>query len=68
MARLRTCGVFAGWLFCAVAAVDYLYWRWLEFSDPAATKDAAPEYVPDDEEEESEAESFPGARRSRSNA
>jgi len=69
MARLRTCGVFAGWLFCAVAAVDYLYWRWLEFSDPAATKDAAPEYVPDDEEEEpKEAESFRGARRSRSNA
>ena len=68
MARLRTCGVFAGWLFCAVAAVDYLYWRWLEFSDPAATKDAAPEYVPDDEEEEEEAESFPGARRSRSDA
>jgi phosphatidylinositol glycan class A protein len=68
MARLRTCGVFAGWLFCAVAAVDYLYWRWLEFSDPAATKDAAPEYVPDDEEESEEAESFRGARRSRSNA
>ena len=68
MARLRTCGVFAGWLFCAVAAVDYLYWRWLEFSDPAATKDAAPEYVPDDEEEEEEAESLRGARRSRSNA
>ena len=47
MARLRTCGVFAGWLFCAVAAVDYLYWRWLELTDPAASVDAAPEYVPD---------------------
>jgi phosphatidylinositol glycan class A protein len=52
MARLRTCGVFAGWLFCAVAAVDYLYWRWLEFADPAAERDAAPEYVPDGEAEE----------------
>jgi hypothetical protein len=48
--------------------VDYLYWRWLEFSDPAATKDAAPEYVPDDEEEEEEEFVKPGARRSRSNA
>ena len=47
MARLRTCGVFAGWLFCAVAAVDYLYWRWLELTDPAARVAAAPEYVPD---------------------
>lgn len=66
MARLRTCGVFAGWLFCAVAAVDYLYWRWLEFSDPAATRDAAPEYVPDEDAEEEEA--VRGARRSRSHA
>jgi phosphatidylinositol glycan class A protein len=49
MARLRTCGVFAGWIFCAVAAVDYLYWRWLELADPAAERDAAPEYVPDGE-------------------
>jgi len=27
--------------------VDYLYWRWLELTDPAASVDAAPEYVPD---------------------
>jgi phosphatidylinositol glycan class A protein len=56
LARLRTCGVFAGVLFCAVAAVDYLYWRWVEFSSPGSKIDAALEYVPDGEEEKKEEE------------
>ena len=66
MARLRTCGVFAGWLFCAVAAVDYLYWRWLELADPAGARDAAPEYVPEgdaDTAEQGEEDGRPEARR-----
>ena len=51
-ARLRTCGAVAGFLFVAVAAVDYLYWRLLEIFSPGREIDAAPEYVPDGEEEE----------------
>ena len=58
MARLHRCGVFAGKLFCCVAAVEYLYWRWVEWWRPASEVDAAPDFVPDhaeydmDEEEE----------------
>ena len=35
LARLHGCGTFAGKLFCAVAAVDHAYWRWLEWWRPA---------------------------------
>ena len=49
--RLKNCGGCAGPLFAAVAAVDYLYWRYLEWVDPGGGIDAAPEYVPDGERE-----------------
>ena len=51
LARLHSGGAFAGKLFCAVAAVDHLYWRWLEWEAPAAGIEHAPEFVPDGMEE-----------------
>lgn len=48
LVRLHRCGVFAGKLFCCVAAVDYMYWRWVECWRPAAGVEAAPDFVPDD--------------------
>ena len=49
--RLHQCGSLAGKLFCCVAAVDYAYWRWLEWRRPAAGVETAPDFVPDDGED-----------------
>jgi phosphatidylinositol glycan class A protein len=48
LVRLHGCGPFAGKLFCAVAAVDFMYWWWVEWWRPAASVEAAPDFIPDD--------------------
>ena len=48
LARLHGCGTFAGKLFCAVAAVDHAYWRWLEWWRPAREVELAPDFVPEE--------------------
>jgi hypothetical protein len=48
LVRLHRCGVWAGKLFCCVAAVDYMYWRWVEWWRPAASVEPAPDFVPHD--------------------
>ena len=60
--RLYRCGAFAGPLFCCVAAVHYMYWRWLEAWLPAKDVDPAPDYVP------MESDRVPSASASRSEA
>ena len=41
--RFYRCGPWSGKLFCCVVAVNYLYWRWLEYWDPACDVDVAPD-------------------------
>lgn len=47
MERLRRyygCGIWAGKIFCIVMAVDYLFWRFLEWLFPTDEIDIAPAF------------------------
>eukprot|EP00959_Pyramimonas_sp_CCMP1952_P193673 4049877-Pyramimonas_sp.AAC.2 len=46
LSQFYKCGPFAGKLFCCVVAVNYLYWRWLDWWLPAEGIDVAPDVVP----------------------
>lgn len=54
LARLRryhSCGRWAGKMFSCAAVLEHLYWRWLEWLQPACNVDQAPDWPAHVEEE-----------------
>lgn len=41
---LRRCGSWFGKICCCIAAVDHMYWRWLEWRAPAHRLEIAPDF------------------------
>ncbi|BBN14899.1 phosphatidylinositol N-acetylglucosaminyltransferase subunit A [Marchantia polymorpha subsp. ruderalis] len=47
--RYYACGPWAGKLFCLVVIMDYIFWHFLQWWQPAAEMDVAPDFQPQEE-------------------